>query len=242
MTGSFDFSLVLLSYAISVFGSYTGLMLAGQVSTSGKINYGWLFCAAIALGGGAIWSMHFIGMLAYKAPVAVGYDLTLTILSMLVAIVFTGIGVFLVIRQSSMKFSTLVVAGVAMGLGVAAMHYTGMAAMKSQAAMHHDTEIVVISIVIAIVASIAALWIAFTIRKTWQKVASAFVMGVAVCGMHYTAMLGFSMSHLEKTAITPARFALPSSELAIYIAAAATTVLAFSLVAVIIKTLREVET
>src|SRR6266481_1224246 len=109
MQGTFDLVLVAVSYGISVFGSYVGLVLAGQIKDlRNTMDRMWLVGAAIAIGGGAIWSMHFIGMLAYKAPVPVTYDATLTVISMIVAIVFVGVGVYLVIRQRYMRFSTLV--------------------------------------------------------------------------------------------------------------------------------------
>jgi NO-binding membrane sensor protein with MHYT domain len=238
MQGTFDLVLVAVSYAISVFGSYVGLVLAEQIKDlRNSMDRMWLGGAAIALGGGAIWSMHFIGMLAYKTPVPVTYDAMLTVISMIVAIVFVGIGIYLVIRQPHMKFSTLIGAGVITGLGVAAMHYTGMAAIQMAGEMHHDPMIVAISIVIAIVASIAALWIAFTMHKMWQKLISAFVMGVAVCGMHYTAMIGFSMTHsaeqLQMTAST-----IFSGDLAGYVAVATVAVLSLALIASFAKELR----
>jgi NO-binding membrane sensor protein with MHYT domain len=241
MTGTFDSLLVAVSYAIAVFGSFTGLVLAGQITNlRDGLNRLWLVGAAVALGGGAIWSMHFIGMLAYKLPLPVSYDITLTLVSMLVAILFTGIGVFMVIRRSHMKFGTLIGAGIIMGLGVASMHYTGMAAMIVPAHMHHDHTIVAISVVIAIVASTAALWIAFTMRKGWQKVVSAFVMGAAVCGMHYTAMYGMSFqASAEKVKLTDSLIFV--DELAVYITATTFIVLIVSLLAVFANTLRGVD-
>lgn len=238
MTGSFDVVLIAVSYAISVFGSYTGLVLAGQITDlRNAMDRMWLVFAAVALGGGAIWSMHFIGMLAYRPPIPVSYDATLTMVSMIVPIVFVGVGLYLVIRQRRMKVSTLVGAGTITGLGVAAMHYTGMAAMKFAGEPHYDSTIVAVSIVIAIVASIAALWIAFTVRTTWQKLVSAFVMGVAVCGMHYTAMYGFSMTrNLSKIYIAPST--IMANELAGYVIVATTAVLAVALLSVFGKELR----
>ncbi len=237
MHGTYDLFFVVVSYAISVFGSYAGLVLAGQVTDLHKTtDRVWLVGSAIALGGGAIWSMHFIGMLAYKVPMPVTYDATLTVVSMLVAIVFVGIGVYTVKRQQQMRFGTLVGAGVIMGLGVAAMHYTGMAAMKMAADVHHDPAIVGISLVIAIVASIAALWIAFTMQKTWQKIVSAFVMGVAVCGMHYTAMYGFSVTP-NKDLVRVTTSTILANDLAGYVAVATVIVLSAALIAAFAKEL-----
>lgn len=240
MTGTFDLVLVAVSYAISVFGSYTGLVLAGQITDlRNAMDRMWLAFAAVALGGGAIWSMHFIGMLAYQPPIPVSYDATLTVLSLVLAVLFVGLGVYRVIRQRRMKFSTLVGSGIIMGLGVAAMHYTGMAALQFAGDSHYDPTIVALSVVIAIVASIAALWIAFTVRTTWQKLVSAFVMGVAVCGMHYTAMYGFSMTpNADKVRI--AASTIMANELAGYIVVATIAVLAVALLSVFGKELRRV--
>jgi NO-binding membrane sensor protein with MHYT domain len=240
MTGTFDLVLVAVSYAISVFGSYTGLVLAGQITDlRNAMDRMWLAFAAVALGGGAIWSMHFIGMLAYQPPIPVSYDATLTVLSLVLAVLFVGLGVYRVIRQRRMKFSTLGGSGIIMGLGVAAMHYTGMAALQFAGDSHYDPTIVALSVVIAIVASIAALWIAFTVRTTWQKLVSAFVMGIAVCGMHYTAMYGFSMTpNADKMHI--AASTIMANELAGYIVVATIAVLAVALLSVFGKELRRV--
>lgn len=240
MTATYDQLLVLVSYAISVFGSYTGLQLVGQIST-GKKEEGdmlWLTAAAVALGGGAIWSMHFIAMLAYKLPIPVIYDVKLTLLSMVVAIVVTLISLSMVIRSSEMKIGKLAAAGTIMGLGVAAMHYTGMMAMKLDATMSYNQGIIVLSVAIAIIAATAALWIAFSIRGPWQKLASAFVMGMAVCGMHYTAMLGVTFAQTTNSSriIESVIF---GNELASYIGAATFAVLVLGLAVSLAKGLRQ---
>jgi len=225
-------ALVAVSYAISVFGSYTGLVLAGQIlNLRNTMDRTWLVFAAVALGGGAIWSTHFIGMLAYQPPITVTYDPIITVASLVAAVVFVGVGLYLVIRQARMKFATLAGAGVIMGLGVAAMHYTGMAAMRFAGEPHHNQTIVAISIVIAIVASIAALWIALRVRTTWDKLMGASVMGVAVCGVHYTAMYGLSMT-LDATTIPVEPSTIVANELARYIVVATIAVLAVALLSV----------
>lgn len=231
MAATFDLPLVLVSYAISVFGSYTGLVLAGKVTDLRRgTDRLWLIGAAVVFGGAAIWAMHFIGMLAYKTSMPVHYDATLTLASLSIAILFTGIGLYMVIRQQRMKVSTLLAAGVVMGLGVAAMHYTGMAAMVMAAEMHHNSVIVALSIVIAIVASIAALWIAFTVRTMWQKVISALVMGIAVCGMHYTAMFGFIAWH-DSRVVAASHSVITTNELAGYVVLGTMALLAAALFA-----------
>ncbi len=191
---TYNYYLVGLSYIIACFGSYTALQFAIHIPTAkGSALWGWLVGAAVALGGGGIWSMHFIGILAYQMPMEVGYDIPLTIASLLLAIVIVLVGLFIVGRGQS-SFIKLILAGIAGGLGVAGMHYTGMAAMIMPADISYDQNILVLSIVIAIVATTVALWLAFNLRGNLQRFGSALIMGVAVCGMHYTAMTGMIMT------------------------------------------------
>jgi C4-dicarboxylate-specific signal transduction histidine kinase len=131
--------------------------------------------------------MHFIGMLAFVMPVPMSYDIGLTTFSLLVAIFVTGGGFYVISRQSASP-PRLILSGIFMGLGIAAMHYTGMAAMRGPAELSYDRRFVALSLVIAIGASTAALWLAFRTTDLWQKLAAAVVMGLAISGMHYTAM------------------------------------------------------
>ena len=194
MSISYNLYLVALSYAIAAFGSFTALQLAIRIPTSrGGTMWSWLLFSALALGGGAIWSMHFIGMLAYKMPMKVAYDPMLTVGSLLIAIVIAAIGLYIVGRGKG-SIARLLFAGVAGGLGVCAMHYSGMAAMIMPAKVHYDMMLVGLSVVIAIVAATVALWLAFNLRGNWQRFGSALVMGAAVCGMHYTGMTAVTMT------------------------------------------------
>jgi PAS domain S-box-containing protein len=178
---------VILSYTISVLGAYCSLQWAAQIPLyGGRARSGWLAGAAVAMGGGAIWSMHFIAMLACRLPVTVHYDFGLTLASLLVAIVVTGMGLRIV--SGGMGNARLLAAGLITGLGVAAMHYTGMAAMQLPARVTYRPGLVAASLVIALAAATAALWIAFHLGKGWQRLGASLVMGVAVCGMHYTGM------------------------------------------------------
>lgn len=191
----YDIFLVLVSYAIAVFGSYVGLNLAIRVPAAkpGADLYFWIALSSIAIGG-AIWSMHYIGMMAVDMQMPVTYNLGLTIVSMLLAIVFVAAGIFIVGRGVP-SITKLLGGGLITGLGVAAMHYTGMASMQMEATISYDIALVVVSIFIAIIAAIAALWLAFNLRGTLQRFGSAFIMGIAVCGMHYTGMLAMKMTH-----------------------------------------------
>jgi len=159
----------------------------------------WIIGCAVAMGGG-IWSTHFIGMLAFSIPVHTHYHLDLTLYSLLIAIVIAGLAVHLVTRTRSMKASVLMISGLLMGLGIAAMHYTGMAAMHMAAEIHYDPWLFSASIVIAILASTAAFCIAFPLHKSQactqqcRKLAAASVMGLAIAGMHYTGMAATSFT------------------------------------------------
>ncbi len=187
VTGTHNPYLVVLSILVATFASYTALDLGGHVAASrGLARRVWLVAAAITMGGG-IWSMHFVAMLAFTMPVPMSYDVGLTILSLMVAIFFTGGGFYVISRQSASPLR-LVFSGIFMGLGIAAMHYTGMAAMRGHAELSYDRLFVALSLVIAIGASTAALWLAFRTTALGQKLIAAVVMGLAISGMHYTAM------------------------------------------------------
>ena len=165
VAGSYDLYLVALSFVVACFASYTALDLAGRIRASrGWARGAWLATAAISMGGG-IWSMHFIAMLAFLMPMPVSFDVDLTVLSLVVAIAVTGGGFYVIgIRQATVL--QLALSGVFMGIGIVAMHYTGMAAMRMPAEISYDRAIVALSVFIAIGASIAALWLAFrTVRR-----------------------------------------------------------------------------
>jgi NO-binding membrane sensor protein with MHYT domain len=190
-----DYRLVVLSYVIAAFASYTALDLAGRVAASGgRSRLAWLAGGAFAMGVG-IWSMHFTGMLALKMVMPVTYDSLGTLLSMAVAIA-AAILAFFVVSRGVVGVRELALAGPVMGVGIASMHYIGMAAMRMQAAISYDPLLVAVSVVIAIGASVAALWLFLRLnrgdltggKRTLLKGGSALVMGAAVVGMHYTGI------------------------------------------------------
>jgi NO-binding membrane sensor protein with MHYT domain len=193
LIGTYDIWLVSLSYIVSVLGSFTALELAGHVLEE-KLKIKrllWIVVAAVALGGGGVWSMHFIAMLAFKLPIAVSYDITLTVISLVAAVVVVGIGLF-VVTGSDLSMVRLCAAGLFVGVGVCAMHYTGMAAMRMAAVLEYDPLIFTLSIVVAIVVATVGLLLMVTMRKGLHRVISSFVIAFAVCSMHYTAMFGTS--------------------------------------------------
>lgn len=187
VTGTHDPYLVALSILVASFASYTALDLSGHVGvTRGFARRVWLVAAAITMGGG-IWSMHFVAMLAFIMPTPMSYDIGLTALSLVVAMFVSGGGFYVISRQSQ-SLLRLVLSGIFMGLGIAAMHYIGMAAMRGHAELSYDPLFVALSLVIAIGASTVALWLAFRTTDLGQKLIAAVVMGLAISGMHYTAM------------------------------------------------------
>jgi PAS domain S-box-containing protein len=181
--------LVALSILIAALASCTALDLATRMrAASGRASRAWLAAAAIAMGGG-IWSMHFVGMLAFSLPgIEVSYDPFRTLLSLVIPIVVAAAAFAVVGRRPRALFAS----GFAMGLAISAMHYTGMGAMRMAASIEYDPRWVVISIVIAVSASVVALWLAFRNTSAVQRLFAGLVMGLAISGMHYAAMEGAS--------------------------------------------------
>jgi NO-binding membrane sensor protein with MHYT domain len=183
MPMSYNWLLVLLSYAVAVLGSFTALQLAVAIPLARNQRQK---TAAVAMAG-AIWAMHFIAMLACDSGMDVTYDPAITALSAVVAFAACSGGLLLV-GDGQFSWLKLAGAGICMGVGVASMHYLGMAAMMMPATVNYEYGVVFLSFVIAVAASMAALWLAFNLRGPLQMIGSALVMGVAVCGMHYTGM------------------------------------------------------
>jgi diguanylate cyclase (GGDEF)-like protein len=192
MTGTYNYSMVLLSIVVAILASYAALSLATRITASkGRAAQVWLLGGAFSMGTG-IWSMHFLGMLAFNLPIPMGYDVPVTLLSMLIAILVSGFALY-VVSRATLSWKRLLVAGVLMGSGICAMHYTGMAAMQMSPPIRYDVTLFAASVAIAIAAALAALWIAFTLRDNsgwmrYAKLGSAIVMGFAITGMHYTGM------------------------------------------------------
>ena len=192
LTGSYDYFLVLLSLVIATLASFAALDLGGRVTASrGRLRYVWLSGGATAMGVG-IWSMHYIGMLAYKLPVAVFYDWPMVLWSLLAAVAASAVALFVVSRREMGSFS-VGIGGLLMGTGIASMHYIGMEAMRLPAMCHYSFGIVALSVVLAMVISLVALWLTFRVRNDsrslgLRKLASTLLMGAAIPVMHYTGM------------------------------------------------------
>ncbi|HEY3596661.1 MAG TPA: EAL domain-containing protein [Paraburkholderia sp.] len=194
MLSSYNPALVALSLTVATLASYTALDLAGRISllAAPRRRQAWLAGGAAAMGVG-IWSMHFIGMLAFSLPIPLAYDLPITGCSLGIAIIVSYFALSVVTRRT-LKPHRLVAGGILMGLGIAGMHYTGMAALRMQPDIHYRPALLTASLAIAIAAAIAALWIAHTLRDSSQRhvivkrIGAAAVMGLAITGMHYTGM------------------------------------------------------
>ncbi|MFD4442953.1 MHYT domain-containing protein [Nocardia sp. NPDC058519] len=201
-----------LAFGLSFIGSILGLRCAVHAKAS-PAPLGWLIAAAVALGGAAIWVMHFTAMLGFSIDgVPIRYDVPLTLLSAVIAIVVVLIGLTIVTGGGN-EWVTLPMGGAITGLGVAAMHYLGMWAMRTTAVIEYQPALMALSLVVAVVAATAALWFMLHVRGLLKTTGAALVMGVAVCGMHYTAMAAMRVHHGESMTVvdgvTPVQLLLP---------------------------------
>ena len=230
LTGTYDPYLVALSILVACVASYTALDLSAHVGPARRFaRRVWLVAAALTMGGG-IWSMHFVAMLAFIMPTPMSYDIGLTILSLVVAIFVTGVGFYVIGRWSASPLP-LVLSGIFMGLGIAGMHYTGMAAMRGHAELSYAPLFVALSLVIAIGASTVALWLAFRTTDLWQKLVAAVVMGLAVSGMHYTGMRAAIFTAHGPVGEAQVNASLDQTNLALAVAGITFIILAFASVA-----------
>ena len=178
-----------LGYVISCLGAFLGLRCVTRARAyTGQARASWLALAAVTLGSTGIWAMHFIAMLGFTIPgQQILYNVPMTIGSMLIAVVVVGIGLFIV-GYSAGGPARLLAGGVIVGIGVATMHYMGMAAMIMPDTMQYNNTLVALSVLIAIVAGTAALWAGLRVRGIGATAVASLIMGVAVSGMHYTGM------------------------------------------------------
>lgn len=188
MTGSYSPLLVVFSLVVAVLASYTALGMATRlVHARGVEARWWLAGGTLAMGLG-IWSMHFIGMLALRLPVPTGYDLPLTAISLAASLAASGYALWLTAREQ-LRWPTLLLGGLVMGSGIAAMHYIGMAALRMAPGIDYDPFWLGASLLVALLTATAALWLAHRLRtrRKWRLLA-ALIMGLAITGMHYTGM------------------------------------------------------
>jgi len=192
LSPTYDAPLVLFSLLVAILASYTALDLAGRIATArGRYAHMWLAGGAVAMGLG-IWSMHFVGMLAFELPIPLGYDPAITASSLLMAIIASAFALRLVSREH-LPTRRLAVGALVLGGAIASMHYTGMAAMRMAPGIRYVPWLFALSVAIAVAASGAALWIAFRLRRNMPRIhqlrlGAAVVMGGAIAAMHYTGM------------------------------------------------------
>lgn len=194
-----------LSYVMASIGAALGLRCTVRaLAATGASRRNWLLTAASAIGTG-IWTMHFVAMLGFHVTgTEIHYNVPLTVLSLLVAMLVVGAGVFAV-GYGKARGRSLVLGGLTTGLGVASMHYLGMAALRLHGRIGYDPLTVGLSVAIAVVAATAALWAALNIRAGAAVAVASLVMGLAVSSMHYTGMLAVSVR------VTPSDQALPGA-------------------------------
>ncbi|WAJ29210.1 MHYT domain-containing protein [Antarcticirhabdus aurantiaca] len=193
---------VVLSLIVAVLGSWTALDLFRRVTGNfGRARAGWLAAAAFAMGL-SIWSMHFVAMLGFDPGSAVSYDPWLTVASLLLAIGATAVAFFVAASERA-GAPQVAAAGVLMGAGICTMHYVGMAAVVTAVSLGYDAPLVALSFGIAVVASTAALFVARGERSTQLRGVAALVLGLAVVGMHYTAMAALRLTPAEGADVHP---------------------------------------
>lgn len=183
------------AYLLAFLGSLLGLLCTqrARAAQTRSRRTRWLIIAAFAIGGAAIWLMHFTAMLGFDVPDSpVRYDLPLTLLSMGIAVVTVGVGLVFV-GHGPRTAGKVLAGGLFTGIGVLAMHYTGMSAMRVGGEIHYDMGLVAASAVVAVVASTVALWCTITVKGWATIIGAAAAMGIAVCGMHYTAMAAMTV-------------------------------------------------
>jgi PAS domain S-box-containing protein len=200
MQATYNPLLVALSVVVAVLVSYTALSLAARVASANASQVPfWLTGGALAMGVG-IWSMHFIGMMAFSLPIALRYDVATTLISLTVAIVTSGCALWIA-GGAHLGWRRLGCGALLMGTGICATHYCGMSAIQIRPMILYDPALVAASAVIAVAASFGALWFAFNLRtgRSWQMVvgrlAAALIMGAAISGTHYTGMAASRFSN-----------------------------------------------
>jgi NO-binding membrane sensor protein with MHYT domain len=192
-----------LGYAMSCLGCFLGL----RCTTRARVHQGaarvrWLLLAAVSIGVTGVWVMHFIAMLGYTIPgQTITYNVPVTVLSAAVAVAVVGIGLLIVGLGGGGP--RLLAGGLIIGMGVAAMHYIGMAAMRMPAAVRYDNALVVASVAIAVLAGTAALWAGLHLRGMLPTLGASLIMGIAVSGMHYTGMAAMKVYSAPDQGMAP---------------------------------------
>jgi PAS domain S-box-containing protein len=192
--GTYDWILVATSVAIAILAAFVALSISGRIiaASSPRTRYAWASAGAISMGGG-IWSMHFVGMLAFSLPCGITYDPLGTLFSIIPGMLASGIALGAISKPDKASLSRLSISAILMGLGIALMHYSGMAAMRPEALLRYDFGVAALSVVVAVVLAFVSLSIQFPFHRPQSSrigalIIAASIMGCAVAGMHYTAM------------------------------------------------------
>jgi NO-binding membrane sensor protein with MHYT domain len=178
-----------LAYVMSCLGCFLGLRCTTRArAVQGASRVRWLLMAALTIGVAGVWGMHFVAMLGFSIPgQTIRYNVPVTILSMLISVGVVSTGL-LIVGFGGNGLAPLLTGGAVIGLGVAAMHYIGMTAMRMPDIMRYNTGVVVLSVIIAVVTGTVALWCALRLDALWSAIVACLIMGAAVSGMHYTGM------------------------------------------------------
>jgi diguanylate cyclase (GGDEF)-like protein/PAS domain S-box-containing protein len=235
--GTYNMLLVTISYIIAVAASYSALVLAGKINkTEESARTIWLVCGAASMGLG-IWSMHFIGMLAFSLPMKITYHMDLVLFSVVLAVAACYIALY-VVSRNELGIRQLLIGGISMAAGISGMHYVGMAAMIAD--ITYNPILVLLSILVAAGASIAALCLVFRFRNdesrfvVLYKLGSGMLMGAAIAGMHYIGMAAAQFQNGEKSMYLPS-MEMEQGVLAYIIAAGTLITLGFTLLGVYIN-------
>jgi two-component system sensor histidine kinase/response regulator len=232
--GTHEPALVAISVVIAILAAFIALSISARIvaATSRRSRWAWTCAGAISMGGG-IWSMHFVGMLAFSLPCGVRYNPFGTLLSMVPGILASGVALNIISGKTEPNFKRLIFGAVLMGAGIGAMHYSGMAAMEPDAVVRYDPWLVGLSVVVAVVLALISLSIRFRLPAHWAStrfaaLLSATVMGLAVAGMHYTAMQASVFFPLFS--VPSAGGALPATSMALLITTITVLIAALTLV------------
>ena len=235
VNGHYEPLLVFVSILVAILASYTALSLAMRVrQAQGRAPYFWIAGGALAMGSG-IWAMHFIGMLAFRLPMPIGYDPLITFASWVLPVVASGLALWHV-RHREFRRRQLAWSAVLMGLGINAMHYTGMAGMRMDPAITYSPWLFALSVAIAIGASALALQIGLRLHEDGRarravQVAASVIMGGAIAGMHYT---GMAAAHFDAGSVCRAALGgVDQDHLAALVTVATVALLSIALLATI---------
>lgn len=237
MQSSYSYPLVAVSIIAAILSSYVALELASTAADwrSRRILNKWLVISALALGLG-VWTMHFVGMFAFQLPIPVYYEGGHTLLSLLIAVTSSFIGFAIV--HINRNFLWAVIGGIVMGIGIACMHYVGMAGLRLSADMHYDQSLVAVSVIVAIVVSVLGLWILVAIetgviaKNLTTKIITASMMGAAVSSMHYIGMAAMNLTLNETVVADTNDFLISGAPMAATLSIAAILLILFPLYSV----------